>query len=212
MVLLAMKLQDFILIASSSVGLISVAKAFIKFFRWVWVMFFRPPKNLKEYGSWAVITGSTDGIGKALAFELALKGINLVLVGRSPSKLEATSNEIREKYGENVGIKRIVMDFVRFSGEEISKTIEEGITGLDVGILINNAGMAYSGSMFFHEVDLDLMESLVKVNMDAATWVTRGVLPCMLKKKRGAIVNIGSGSSMAVSSFPLSTVYAASKA
>jgi 17beta-estradiol 17-dehydrogenase / very-long-chain 3-oxoacyl-CoA reductase len=46
-------------------------------------MFLRPPKNLKEYGSWAIITGSTDGIGKALAFELASKGLNLVLVGRS---------------------------------------------------------------------------------------------------------------------------------
>jgi 17beta-estradiol 17-dehydrogenase / very-long-chain 3-oxoacyl-CoA reductase len=45
-------------------------------------MFLRPPK-MKEYGSWAIITGSTDGIGKALAFELASKGLNLVLVGRS---------------------------------------------------------------------------------------------------------------------------------
>jgi len=205
-----MELQDLILIAATSLGLLSVCKAFINFLRWVWVMFFRPPKDLKEYGSWAVITGSTDGIGKALAFELGSKGLNLVLVGRSPSKLEATSKEIHEKYGGKVETKSIVIDLAKSSGEEICKMIEGGIRGLDVGILINNAGVAYPYVMYFHEVELELMESHVKVNIDAATWVTRSVLPGMLKKKKGAIINIGSGSSFFP--FPLGAVYAATKA
>lgn len=175
-------------------------------------MFLRPSKNLKDYGSWAVVTGSTDGIGKAIAFDLASKGLNLVLIGRNPSKLEATSSEIHERYGGKVGMKNIVIDLAKSSGEEITQLIEEGIRGLDVGILINNAGVSFPYAKFFHEVDLELMESIRKVNIEAATWITRSVLHGMLKKKKGAIVNIGSGSTMVGSSYPLYSDYAASKA
>ncbi|XP_059447869.1 very-long-chain 3-oxoacyl-CoA reductase 1-like [Corylus avellana] len=205
-----MELQDLILIAATSLGLLSLCNALINFLRWVWVMFFRPPKNLKEYGSWAMITGSTQGIGKALAFELGSKGLNLVLLDLSPSKLEATSKEIHQKYGGKVETKSIAIDFNKFSGEEICKMIEEGIRGLDVGILINNAGVAYPYSMYFHEVDIEVIERIVEVNIDAATWVTKSVLPGMLKKKKGAILNIGSASS--TFSYPLGAVYAATKA
>ncbi|PRQ40081.1 putative very-long-chain 3-oxoacyl-CoA reductase [Rosa chinensis] len=206
-----MELQEAFIVTASCLGFISVCKALVNFLRWVWVMFLRSPKNLKEYGSWAIITGSTDGIGKALAFELASKGLNIVLVGRNPLKLEATSNEIREKYShKQVEIKSIVVDLSKASGKEIARTIKEGIKGLDVGILINNAGMSYPFARFFHEVDSELMENMLKVNMEAPTWVTRAVLPGMLKKKKGAIVNIGSASSKHPS-LPLYTLYAATK-
>ncbi|XP_040993712.1 very-long-chain 3-oxoacyl-CoA reductase 1-like [Juglans microcarpa x Juglans regia] len=208
----AMEFEDFILIVACFLGFISLCKTVTRFLKWVWVSFFRPAKNLNEYGSWALVTGSTDGIGKALAFELASKGINLVLVGRNPSKLEATSNEIRERFARKVDVKDIVIDLAKFSGEEISNMVEEGIKGLDVGILINNAGMGPPYPMFIHEVESEVLESFMRVNMDAATWVTRAVLPGMLQKKKGAIVNIGSGSSMAVPAFPLCTLYASSKA
>lgn len=207
-----MELQDFVILAVSTLGFISVFKSSINFLKWVWVMLLRPSKNLKDYGAWAVITGSTDGIGKALAFDLASKGLNLVLVGRNPSKLEATSSEVHEKYGGQVGIKKIVIDLAKHSGEEIAHLMEEGIRGLDVGILVNNAGMAFPYARFFHEVDLELLDSIRKVNIEAATWITKSVLHIMLKKRKGAIVNIGSGSTMAGSSYPLYSVYAASKA
>lgn len=58
---------------------------------------------------------------------------------------------------------------------------------------------------------MELMNSVIKVNLEGLTWVTRSVLPGMLKKRKGAIVNIGSGS-CAISSYPLVTVYAATKA
>ncbi|KAF5940006.1 hypothetical protein HYC85_021173 [Camellia sinensis] len=136
-------------------------------------MFLRPPKNLKRsYGSWAVITGSTDGIGKAIAMELVSEGLNLVLVGRDSLKLESTSSEIRRRIGDRVSIRTIVIDFAKVGGEEIEKRIG----GLDVGVLINNAGLAYPFARFFHEVDLNLMESVVGVNIVGATWVTKAVL------------------------------------
>ncbi|EEF47584.1 very-long-chain 3-oxoacyl-CoA reductase 1 [Ricinus communis] len=210
-----MELQDFILLTVSGIGFISLIKQTFTFLNWVWAMFLRPAKNLKQqYGSWAVITGSTDGIGKALAFELASKGLNLVLVGRSPSKLEDTSKEIQERNGKKsqVLIKTIVLDLARTSGEEISRKIEDCIEGLDVGVLINNAGLAYPYARFFHEVDLELTESLIKVNTEGATWVTKAVIPFMLKKKKGAILNIGSGSSFIIPSYPLNAIYASTKA
>ncbi|XP_059633607.1 very-long-chain 3-oxoacyl-CoA reductase 1-like [Cornus florida] len=207
-----MEFHYLILLATATLGLISLCKSIVNIFIWVWVIFLRPPKNLKQYGSWALVTGSTDGIGKSVSFELASKGLNLVLVGRNPSKLETTSNEIIEKYGTQISIKTIVIDFAKLRGEEVARSIQEGIEGLDLGILINNVGLAYPYARFFHEVDLEMIESVIRVNIEGTTWVTRAVLPCMLKKKRGAIVNIGSGSSVAVSSYPLYTVYAATKA
>lgn len=215
MILKATELYYSVLIlVVSTLGFISLCKPVLCFIKWVWIMFLRPPKNLKDYGSWAIVTGCTDGIGKALAFQLASKGLNLVLVGRNPSKLEATSNAITERFGSQVEIRNIVIDLAKSSGEEICKTMEDGIRGLedDIGVLVNNAGLAYPSARFFHELDPELMESIVKVNIEGATWVTKAVLPAMVKKKKGAIINVGSGSSGGFCSFPLYTVYAATKA
>ncbi|KAJ0095783.1 hypothetical protein Patl1_16820 [Pistacia atlantica] len=178
--------------------------------RGIWVVFFRPAKNLKEYGTWAIVTGCTDGLGKAIAFELASKGLNIVLVGRNPEKLKATSFEIHRRY-KFVETKDVVIDFLKSSGTEISKLIEEGIEGLDIGILINVAGLNYPTAGFFHEVDEEVMQSLLKVNIDSVTWMTKSVLPIMIRKRKGAIVNLGSGSSAVIPSSPLFTLYASTK-
>ncbi|KAJ0095782.1 hypothetical protein Patl1_16821 [Pistacia atlantica] len=169
-----------------------------------------PAKNLKKYGSWAVVTGCTEGLGKAIAFELASKGLNILLVGRNPKKLEAISTEIRQRY-KLIETKDVVIDFQVHSGKEIGKLIEEGIEGLDIGILINVAGENYPTARYFHEVDQELMQSLIKVNIDSVTWMTRSVLPIMISKRKGAIVNIGSGSSAIIPSSPLFTLYASTK-
>ncbi|PIA52968.1 LOW QUALITY PROTEIN: hypothetical protein AQUCO_01000672v1 [Aquilegia coerulea] len=176
---------------------------------WVWVAFLRPPKNLKDYGSWALITGSTDGIGKALAFELASKGLNLVLVSRDTSKLENTCNAIRETYGSSIQVKYIVIDFAKDKGPEIVEKIEQDISGLDVGLLINNAGLTNPYLEYFVDIESQYTDDIIRVNINGATWMTKAVLPVMLKKKKGAIVNVGSASGFIP--LPLSTVYAATK-
>ncbi|XVE74883.1 hypothetical protein DITRI_Ditri12bG0054200 [Diplodiscus trichospermus] len=210
---MATQSYDFsVILVISALGFISICKLIFGFIKWVWIMFFRPPKNLKDYGSWAIVTGCTDGIGKALAFQLASKGLNSVLVGRNLSKLESTSNALRERFGAQVDIRNVVIDLAKSSGEEISKTMEDVIRGLDIGVLVNNAGLAYPSARFFHEVDSELMESIIKVNIEGATWLTKAVLPVMRKKKKGAIINIGSGSFGAFCSYPLYTIYAATKA
>lgn len=109
-------------------------------------------------------------------------------------------------------MRSVVLDMEKSSGEDIERKVKEAVEGLDVGVVINNAGVAYPSPKFFNEVETELIESVVKVNIDGATWVTKAVIPGMLKKKKGAIVNIGSGSSVIVPSFPLYTIYAATKA
>ncbi|KAK8529338.1 hypothetical protein V6N13_102267 [Hibiscus sabdariffa] len=197
----------------TSLGFFSLCKPLLGFIRWVWVMFLRPPKNLRDhYGSWAIVTGCTDGIGKALAFQLASHGLNLLLVGRNTLKLQATADAIRERFGARVETRNVVVDLAKTSGEEISKTMKGVIKGLDIGVLVNNAGLAYKGARFFHEVDSEVVDDIIKVNTEAATWITKAVVPVMAKKKKGAIVNIGSGSYGGFCSYPLYTIYAASKA
>ncbi|XXG88960.1 hypothetical protein AAC387_Pa12g1084 [Persea americana] len=194
-----------------TIGYMTIIRVLIAICRWVWATFLRPSKNLKEYGSWALVTGSTDGIGKALAFELASKGLHLILVGRNSTKLKATANEIHGRYGSGVQVRSVVIDFSSDSLEVIGKRVEEGIEGLDVGILINNVGMSNPWPRFFHEADC-MVDEIIKVNVEGTSRVTKAVLPGMLMKKKGAIVNIGSGSAEILQSFPLCSVYAATKA
>lgn len=89
----------------------------------------------------------------------------------------------------------------------------EAVAGeLEVGVLVNNVGVTYPGAMFFDEVEEEVWGNIVRVNIEGTTRVTKAVLPAMLQRKRGAIVNVGSAASVVVPSHPLFTIYAATKA
>ncbi|KAE8023595.1 hypothetical protein FH972_009272 [Carpinus fangiana] len=205
-----LKGQPFWVLVLFTWGSLLALKFALAFLNWVYVNFLRPAKNLKKYGSWALVTGPTDGIGKGFAFQLARKGINLILVGRNPDKLKDVSDSIQAKYGKTQ-IKTVVVDFAGDLSEGVGR-ISEAIEGLDVGVLINNVGMSYPYARFYHEVDEELLKNLIKINVEATSKVTHAVLPGMLKRKRGAIVNIGSGAAIVIPSDPLYAVYAATKA
>lgn len=205
-----LKSQPIWLTALFILGSLSLLKCSLSILKWVYVTFLRPAKNLKKYGSWALVTGPTDGIGKAFAFQLARKGLNLVLVGRSPTKLKDVSDSILAKYPKTQ-INTVVVDFSGDLDEGVTR-IREAIEELDVGVLINNVGVSYPYARFFHEVDQELLRNLIKVNVEGTTKVTQAVLPGMLQRKKGAIVNIGSGAAIVIPSDPLYAVYAATKA
>ncbi|KAF3955546.1 hypothetical protein ACB098_03G132000 [Castanea mollissima] len=194
----------------SFIGFLSFLKHSISILKWVFITFLRPPKDLKKYGSWALVTGATDGIGKAFAYQLARKGLNLILVSRNYNKLRTVSKEIQADF-PYTQIKIIPLDFSGNISAGV-RLIEEEIKGLDVGILINNVGITYPSAMYFHEVDEKVWMNIVKVNLEGTTMVTKAVLPGMIQRKRGAIVNIGSGAAIVVPSHPLFTIYAATKA
>ncbi|CAH9088191.1 unnamed protein product [Cuscuta epithymum] len=205
-----LKSQPSWLLLLLALGFLKLLAISVSILKWVHVNFLRPGKNLKKYGSWALVTGPTDGIGKAFAFQLARKGLNLVLVGRNPEKLKDVSDSIKAKHGQ-IQIKSVVVDFSGDLDDGVRR-IREAIEGLDVGVLINNVGVSYPYARFFHEVDEKLLADLIKVNVEGTTKVTQAVLPGMLQRKKGAIVNIGSGAAIVIPSDPLYSVYAATKA
>ncbi|KAH6809899.1 beta-ketoacyl reductase 1 [Perilla frutescens var. frutescens] len=200
-----------IIILVSSLGFLSLLKKLSSLLRWIFNLLLRPAKDLRSYDSWALVTGSTDGIGKAFAFKLAEKGLNLVLVSRNSLKLKRVSVEIQARH-PHINIKLFELDFSR--DDLVSSVVEmkEAIMGLDIGVLINNVGVTYPRAMYFHEVDEKIWMNLVRVNVEGTTHVTKAVVPWMVARGRGTIVNIGSGASMVVPSHPLYAVYAATKA
>ncbi|NXO10902.1 HSDL1 protein, partial [Oriolus oriolus] len=161
---------------------------------------------VKKYGKWAVVTGSTDGIGKAYAEELAKRGVNIILVSRNKEKLEAVSRRISETY--QVETDFIVADFSK--GRELYPAIKEALKDREIGILVNNVGIFYTYLDYFTNQSEDMLWDFIHVNIASATMMTHIVLPGMVKKKKGAIVNISSAACCQPT--PMLTAYGASKA
>ena len=91
-------------------GTLFLAKELVSFLYVFYKGLLRAPKDLTKYGKWAVVTGATDGIGKAISFELARRGCSVVLVSRTQSKLDAVAAELKEAYPK-VDVKTEAVDF-----------------------------------------------------------------------------------------------------
>lgn len=164
--------------------------------------------RLKEMGSWAVVTGATDGIGKAYAKALAKKGLNVVLISRTRSKLEEVAKEIEAE--SKVQTRIVTADFT--SGPEIYEGIRAETADLEVGILVNNVGMSYANPEYYLGLpdQEKFISNIVTCNIFSVTRMCGLFLPAMVERRKGVVINISSLS--AVIPAPLLTVYAASKA
>lgn len=205
-------LQWLLLTIITCLGFLVILKHSISLLAWILHTFLRSEKNLiRSYGSWALITGATDGIGKAFARGLARRGLNLVLVSRSSGKLRTVSDEIRAEFPGS-DVRTVEMDF---SGDISGgiRRLKEAIEDIvDLGILVNNVGITYPEARFFHEVEEEVWMKIVRVNLEGTTAVTKAVMRGMVERRRGAIVNIGSGAGIVVPSHPLYAIYGATKA
>ncbi len=151
------------------------------------------------------ITGASAGIGKACAAAFAKSGANLLLAARRINKLNELANSLSKEY--KVKIKSVEMD-VRNNDE-----VTEALSSLDnewknIDILINNAGLA-RGFDKIYEGKLTDWEEMIDTNIKGLLFVTRQVLPGMVERKSGHIINIGSVAGH--ETYPSGNVYAATK-
>lgn len=152
------------------------------------------------------ITGSTSGIGKACAYKFAENSYNLILNGRNIEKLNEIKNDIQSKY--SVEVLPLVFDV------RDKETAQKQIDGLsdkwkDIDVLINNAGLVL-GIEKEHEVDLDESAVVIDTDFKGLLTITRLIVPGMVERKKGDIINIGSIAGEAA--YPGGSVYCAAKA
>jgi len=152
----------------------------------------------------AVVTGASSGIGKAIAEKLAKEQMNVVLVARSEGKLTNLADELNAKSGGKA--IAIATDVSRQSEvERMVKQTEETFGTIDV--YVNNAGLMLNAKVT--EGEVDKWEQMVDVNIKGVLYGLHQVIPKMVERKYGHIINISSVSGQEVTK--TSTVYSATK-
>ena len=151
----------------------------------------------------ALITGATSGIGKSTAIRFALEGIRLILCGRRTDRLEQLKNEL------SVETSVHILSFDVRNREEVFKTIEslpEEFRNID--ILVNNAGNAH-GLDPIQTGSMDDWDAMLDINVKGLLYVSKAIIPGMIERQSGHIINIGSTAGKEV--YPNGNVYCASK-
>ena len=151
----------------------------------------------------AVVTGASAGIGSELAKALAPKLDCLVVVARRVERLLELRNELQSRYPA----LKIVVEAADLAEPEAVQHFLEHIRPLDIDILVNNAGLGESE--LFESSPWGRIHHIVQVNIVALLQLTHSLLPAMIKRGHGAILNIGSGAGYAA--MPNAAVYTASK-
>ena len=175
--------------------------------------------SLRSYGRWAVVTGATDGIGKAYAKQLLKAGLDVILVSRTQARLDATAEELRAKFPARV-VSTIAFDFtatVESGAYATLKAKVAALAGADLGVVINNVGVSYPGALYYGELETyapGLSREIVHVNVDSVFQLSTIALDLFAAKPtgrrgapRGAIVNISSASGRVPIGEPLCAAY-----
>lgn len=151
------------------------------------------------------ITGATSGFGKACAEKFASEGCDLILNGRRQERLEEIKSRLEKKF--NIAICLLPFD-VR-NREAVFENIQHiPETWQSIDVLINNAGLAL-GRDYFDEADIDDWDIMIDTNVKGLLYVSRAVLPFMLKHHKGHIINLGSIAGIEV--YEKGNVYCGSK-
>jgi len=153
---------------------------------------------------WAVVTGASSGLGAIFAEKLAERGLPLVLAGRDEARLAEVKQRVQQS-APGVDVELVIGDLGSQGGVE---ALVAALGGREVDVLINNAGFGTYGRL--QEIDPDREHDLIAVNVDALVRLTHAVLPGMLERGHGQILNVAS--TIAFQPGPYQATYGASKA
>ncbi|XP_078009131.1 17-beta-hydroxysteroid dehydrogenase type 3 isoform X5 [Phascolarctos cinereus] len=207
------EIQDQLLILVGALVCLNYLLKCVKFFKYFLLRLWNPlPKSFfRSMGEWAVITGAGDGIGKAYSYELAKRGLNIVMISRTLEKLQEVAKEIEadrvdqkpESY--NILFTRNTLEAERqtqskeqatgshvkiiqadFTKDDIYENIKENLQGLEIGILVNNVGMFhnYFPCHFLNEPD----EVQVVTPYSISTPMTKNLNPSIITKRADEFV------------------------
>jgi short-subunit dehydrogenase len=151
----------------------------------------------------ALITGATSGIGAEFARRLAADGYNLLITGRREVKIKALADKLAQAYDCNVKVF-----LVELSDSTQVDSFIESIKDRDISFLVNNAG--FGTTKFFHEEPLELQVKMVTVHVLAHMKITYAILPEMIRKGTGVIINVSSSGAFLPS--PKTVTYSGTKA
>lgn len=136
---------------------------------------------------WAFITGASSGIGAEFARVLAARGMHLFLTARRRDRLEALASELHTRHGTRCEIATADLTDPAAPQRLVEEAAQRGIA---VELLINNAGFGFVGTV--EETDIQRMRDIIQVNVTALTEFTYRLLPPMLQRRHGAIINVAS--------------------
>lgn len=215
------KLISGVLYTALALGFLKLTTLTLSYGSMLFDLFILPPVDFKKYGAksgkWAVITGASDGIGKEYAIQLAKKGLNVVLISRTQSKLDALAEEIQAKY--NVQAKTLAIDFAsdKPSNYELMSQV---LKTLPITVLINNVGQSHSIPVPFAETEEEELRNIITINNTATLLTTQIVIPLIKNTvkaergqqgaPRGLILTMGSFGGLLPT--PLLATYSGSKA
>jgi short-subunit dehydrogenase len=151
----------------------------------------------------ALVTGASSGIGLELARVLAREGHDLVLVARREPELKAVADELKSRYGAEATV--VTADLSTPDG---AQSVADAVAGQAIDVLVNNAGLGGHGR--FWETDPDVERRTLAVNVVALTELTKLLLPAMVSRGSGRVLNVAS--TAAFQPGPFMATYYASKA
>ena len=139
---------------------------------------------LENHHETALITGSSSGIGEAFARRLASIGYNLILAARRAERLRLLANELQEAYATHIDYLPTDLS----QDHDVAKLVNAIRQHKNISVLVNNAGFGTTGH--FADVDITKSISMINVHITSSTRLTWAVLPQMIARNKGAIINI----------------------
>jgi 3-hydroxy acid dehydrogenase / malonic semialdehyde reductase len=151
------------------------------------------------------ITGTSSGIGRSCAYKFAEAGARLILVARRKDRLETLAKELQKKFKTESFTAKLDVRDLKAVTKFVKKLPEEW---QNIGLLINNAGLS-RGLEKLYEGRIEDWEEMIDTNIKGLLYVSRVVLPGMIERKKGTVINIGSIAGHEV--YPNGNVYCATK-